>query len=123
MTLKFTSRSIDNPASHKSQCAVVAVGTGKSLKGAAKDYDKAAGGAIKQQLKLEDFSGKRGETSRLAGAGDASRLILVGIGDGKDFNRTAQLEFCRALARSLAATKASEATLFCDGLFVAFDVV
>ena len=116
MTLKFTARSIDNPASHKSQCAVVAVGTGKSLKGAAKDYDKAEGGVIKQQLKLEDFSGKRAETSRLAAAGAASRLLLIGIGDGKDFNRKAQLEFCQALARSLAATQATEATLFCDGL-------
>src|SRR5687767_8177074 len=61
----------------------------KPSSGILKDLDKLTGGQISAVIKSEEFKGEPGETLllRLAPKGKikASRLLLVGVGDKKEF--------------------------------------
>ena len=61
----------------------------KPTSGLLKDLDKASGGQVAAVIKSEEFKGESGETAlvRLSPKGKmkASRLLLVGVGDKKEF--------------------------------------
>ena len=61
----------------------------KVTAGVIKDLDKLTGGLIAAVIKNEEFKGDKGETALIRfvpkGKGKASRLLLVGVGDEKDF--------------------------------------
>src|SRR5258706_1480577 len=61
----------------------------KGTNGVLKDLDKVTGGLIAAVLKAEEFKGDVGETAlfRFAAKGSikASRLLLVGVGDKKEY--------------------------------------
>ena len=86
----------------------------KASSGLIKDLDKLTGGQISAVIKSEEFKGDAGETALLRltpkGKLKASRLLLVGLGDRKDFKPsdiaaaagTAARTLRKANARSIA---------------------
>ncbi|MEM1111158.1 MAG: leucyl aminopeptidase [Pseudomonadota bacterium] len=116
MSIKFSAKQIDVPGEQKTACAVLPVSTAARLKGAAADFDKLSGGALRKFIKLGDFGGKRGQHALLPAQGRADRLLLVGVGDVDKFDTKAQLEFCKTVQKALASTQATEAALFADSL-------
>lgn len=69
-----------------------------------KEVDRATGGALRQAAKLEDFSGKSGETIRVGVSGiGAKNVLLVGLGDGA---------FGEKEARALAVRAAGAASKY-----------
>jgi len=114
--LSITARSLDDAASATSQCAVLPIYAGKRLSGPAAQFDDASDGAIGAALKLGDFSGKRGQTLLLPGAGGARRILLLGCGDPKKFDRAAMRELCNKLWQALKGTQAADAMLHLSGL-------
>jgi leucyl aminopeptidase len=110
-TISFTARHIRDAASAGTQCAVVPVFTRKSLSAAAGQLDKASRGAISDILSLGDFSGKKGETRLMPGAGSAKRVLLVGCGDRGKFDRAAARAFTKGACSGIAATQAKDATI------------
>ncbi len=114
--LTFKARKIDDAATAKSQCAVLPLFEGKRLGGAARQLDKASGGAIRAALELGDFSGRKGQSLMLPGAGAAKRVLLLGCGDPKKFDRAAMRALCDKLWRALGTTRAADATLHLSAL-------
>lgn len=117
-SITFSARDIDDAGSASTQCAVVPIFNGGKLVAAANQLDKAAGGTIKSALELGDFSGKAGQTLMLPGAGGAKRLLLIGCGDAKKFDRSAAREFSQRVYIALNGTGAKDAILHIGDLQV-----
>ena len=70
-----------------------------------RNFDKMTGGLIASVMKEEDFKGKKGETALLRFSGDhgikAGRLLLVGVGDEKDYKAPNVAELSGAATRFL----------------------
>ncbi len=111
LAMTFTARDIKDVATAATQCAIVPLFQGVKLSGAALKLDKASSGAIKSALALGDFSAKSGEIVMLPGAGSRKRILLLGCGDAKKFDRAAARKFCQQLYRALEFTQATEAML------------
>jgi leucyl aminopeptidase len=109
--ISFTARSIENAAKARTQCTILPVFTKKSLSAAAAQIDEASDGSVSAALSLGDFSGKRGETHLLPGVGGSKRLLLIGCGDRRKFDREAAREFTRAVCRGIGATRARDAVI------------
>jgi leucyl aminopeptidase len=114
--ITFTARDVRDAATTKSQCAILPVFQGAKLAGAALKLDRASSGAIKAALALGDFSGKAGQNLLLPGAGSAKRILLLGCGEAKNFDRKAARTFSQHLYRALEHKQASEAMLHLAGL-------
>ncbi len=93
----------------------------KATSGTLKDFDKMTGGLIASVIKEEDFKGKKGETAllRFKGGGGvkASRLLLVGVGDKKDYKAPNVAELSGAATRFLRKRNISNFALLprCEG--------
>ncbi|MDZ7784859.1 MAG: leucyl aminopeptidase [Halioglobus sp.] len=109
--ISFSARKIPDAAARATQCAVLPMFSGEQLSPEALQLDEASGGAISALLKLGDFTGKKGETFFLPGAGSAKRILLVGCGKAKKFDRAAMRGFCDKFYEALKNTRATEATL------------
>ncbi|MCB1705385.1 MAG: leucyl aminopeptidase [Halioglobus sp.] len=109
--MTFTARDIKDVAAATTQCAILPLFHGEKLSGAALKLDKAANGAIRSALSLGDFSAKAGESLMLPGAGKSKRILLIGCGEAKTFNREAARKFCQQCYRALESTQAGEAML------------
>mgnify|MGYP003666923926 CR=1 FL=1 len=109
--MTFTARDVKDAATATTQCAIVPLFHGAKLSGAALKLDKASTGAIKAALALGDFSAKSGESLMLPGAGNSKRILLIGCGDVKKFDREAARKFCQQLYRALESKQATEAML------------
>jgi leucyl aminopeptidase len=116
--VKFSARKISDPANTTSQCAVLPLFSDGKLPASAAALDKASAGSIKAALELGDFEAKRGQTVTLPGAGKAKRLLLVGCGEKKKFDRAAAREIIEAIYAGLNGTSARDALLFSDHLKV-----
>ena len=116
--IKFTARKISDAATATSQCTVVPIFADGKLAGAAAALNKASGGAIKAALALGDFSGKSSQHSLLPGAGKSKRLLLVGCGEKKKFDRAAARSFAQTLSKAVAGTSATDALLLVEDLKV-----
>ncbi len=109
----ITFKAQQNPDAGKNAtaCVVVPVFTGKKLSGAAQQLDQLCGGALSAAIKLGDFSGKSGQKLQLPGAGKAQRIVLIGTGDAKKFDREAARTFTSTLYAAIIATQAKDATV------------
>jgi leucyl aminopeptidase len=86
----------------RTECAVVGVHDGGTLPPVAADLDRALGGRLARVIDQGDFAGRLGETLLLPdlGRGPAARVLLVGLGTAKNWNRRA---YRRALATATQA--------------------
>lgn len=109
--ISFSARSIADASAASSQCAIVPVFKGRKLSGTAAEIDKKLAGGISNALQLGDFSGKRGQTMLLTGAGKTQRVLLIGCGDTKTLKKEHAREVANALAKRLVAAKAADALL------------
>jgi leucyl aminopeptidase len=101
------------PEKKKTGCLVIGIWQGSTLTRGAQIADKASGGQITAVLKQGDHSGRSGTTlflHRLTGLG-AERVLLVGLGEQKDFGVTAFREAIRAASNALKALGAKDATI------------
>ena len=115
-TITFTARAITDPAVARSQCAILPMFHGERLTGAALTFDRASNGGIRTALELGDFSGRPGESLFLPGAGGARRILLLGCGSHRKFDRKAARKFCKTLFDALEHKQATEAMLHLAGL-------
>jgi leucyl aminopeptidase len=115
-TINFTARSISDLAATPTQCAVLPIFKDEKLSARARQLDRAASGAISAALKLGDFTGKAGETLMLPGAGKARRLLLIGCGEAKKFDREAARKFCQQMYSSLNGSQAGDVLVDVAGL-------
>jgi len=116
--LRFTCRSYKASEKLRSPCVILPMGpAGKSVKleGAAARLDGDSGGLLSRALASGDFKGAPGDVLLLHTAGDAARILLVGVGDKLD-DRDALRKAVTALARSLLASKAAEALFLASAL-------
>ena len=77
----------------------------KPSAGVLKDLDKLTGGLMAEVFKAEEFKGDAGQTALLRfapkGAVKASRLLLVGCGDAKDYKTSSAGNMCGTATRYL----------------------
>ena len=109
--MTFIARDVSDAAVATTQCAILPLFQNTKLTGAALQLDRASAGAIKAALALGDFSAKTGESLMLPGAGAAKRILLVGCGDSKKFDREAARKLSQLLSRALETKQATEAML------------
>jgi leucyl aminopeptidase len=76
-------------ARQRTACAIVGIHEGAAMTTAARDIDRASGGAIARLLRRGDFAGKTGEALPIVAAskGPAERILLVGLGPRGSFGR------------------------------------
>jgi leucyl aminopeptidase len=101
-----------SPESAKTGCVVLGIHSGKELTPAAKRVDQAARGALRKAL--GDLSGKTGSTLLLRGVPGvaAERVLLVGLGERKEFAESAYRDALRGAANALRELGAKDAALF-----------
>jgi len=101
-----------SPETVKTGCVVLGIHSGKELTPAAKRVDQAARGALRKAL--ADVSGKTGSTLLLRGLPGvaAERVLLVGLGERKEFGEGAYRDAVRGAANALRELGAKEAALF-----------
>ncbi len=91
--MTFIARDVSDAATATTQCAILPLFQNAKLTGAALQLDRASSGAIKAALALGDFSAKTGESLMLPGTGAAKRILLIGCGEAKKFDREAARKF------------------------------
>ena len=98
--------------SAKTGCVVLGIHAGQELTPAAKRVDQASKGALRKAL--GDLSGKTGSTLLLRSLPGvaAERVLLVGLGERKEFAEAAYRDAVRAAANALKELGATEAALF-----------
>ncbi len=101
-----------SPETAKAGCVVVGVHAGKDLTPAAKRLDQAARGALRRAL--DDLAGKAGSTLLLRALPGvaAERVLLVGLGERKEFSETTYRDAVRGVAAALKDLGAKDAALF-----------
>ena len=89
-------------ARQKTPCLVLGVFDKRKLSAPAEAIDQAAGGYLRTVLGKDDLDGEAGRTLMLYGVPGvaAERVLLVGCGKPKDFNRTA---YAKAIAAAVTA--------------------
>ena len=116
--IKFSSRKVSDASTATTGCAIIPLYSDSKLSGVAAILNKASGGAIKTALELGDFAGKSGQSAVLPGAGKAKRLLLVGCGEKKKFDRSGARSFVQALYKGINSTDAKDALLLLDDVSV-----
>jgi leucyl aminopeptidase len=115
--LNVAARKIRNPAATRTHCAILPLYSDADLgSGVAAQVDAALGGLIARSWKRGDFLGKRGSSCWLPGDERIQRVLLLGCGARKDFDRAAQVETFSALAGTLTESAAADAVLYLDDL-------
>ncbi len=101
-----------SPETAKTGCVVLGIHSGKELTPPAKRVDQAARGALRKAL--GDLSGKAGSTLLLRALPGvaAERVLLVGLGERKEFGEAAYRDAVRAAASALRELAARDAALF-----------
>jgi leucyl aminopeptidase len=110
------------PERAKTACMVLGVFKGATpaqgqLTPAARRADRAAGGALRALLAQGDLSGRAGSTALLRNVAGlaAARVMLVGLGDKKEFNETVFRNVVRGVANALKDLGVGDATLYLVG--------
>jgi leucyl aminopeptidase len=101
-----------SPESVKSACVVLGTHANQELTPAAKRVDQASRGALKKAL--GDLAAKAGSTLLLRGLPGvaAERVLLVAMGERKEFSENAFRESVRGAASALKDLEAKDAALF-----------
>jgi len=103
-----------SPERARTGCLVLGVHPGGTLTHAAQIADRAARGALREVLSKGDLSGKTGTTlllHRVAGLA-AERVLLVGLGEQKEFGAAAFRDAVRAIANALKELGAKDSVWF-----------
>ena len=110
-----------SPEKKKAGCLVLGVWKGGALTRAAQLADKASGGHLAAVIESGDLSARTGSTLLLHAVPGlaAERVLLVGLGDQKEFAETAFREAVRAASQALKSLGASDATIAFADLKVA----
>jgi len=108
--VEFSIKSIA-PERAKTGCLVLGVHTGGTLTRAAQRADRASRGALQGALAQGDLSGKAGSTLLLRGVAGlaAERVLLVGLGERKEFSESAYRDAVRGAANALKELGAKDA--------------
>ena len=108
--MEFSIKSLA-PERAKTGCLVLGVYQGGALTRAAQLADRAARGALRGALALGDLSGKPGSTLLLRGVAGlaAQRVLLVGLGERKEFGEQALRDAVRGAANALRELGAKDA--------------
>jgi leucyl aminopeptidase len=101
-----------SPESARTGCVVLGVHAGHELTPAAKRVDQAAKGALKKAL--GDLGARTGSTLLLRGLPGvaAERVLLVGLGERKDFAEAAYRDAVRGAASALRELGTKDAAMF-----------
>jgi leucyl aminopeptidase len=101
-----------SPESVKSGCVVLGIHSSQELTPAAKRVDQASRGALKNAL--GDLSGKTGSTLLLRGLPGvaAERVLLVGLGERREYSENAYRDAVRGAANALKDLGAKDAAFF-----------
>jgi leucyl aminopeptidase len=101
-----------SPETAKAGCVVVGVHSGRELTPAARRLDQAARGALRKAL--DDLTGKAGSTLLLRSLPGvaAQRVLLVGLGERKEFSEAVFRDAVRGAAAALRDLGAKDAALF-----------
>ena len=101
-----------SPETAKAGCIVVGIHPGRELTPPARRVDQAARGALRKAL--GDLSGKTGSTLLLRGLPGiaAERVLLVGLGERREFAEAQFRDAVRAAANALKELAAKNAALF-----------
>jgi len=102
------------PDTHRSACVAVGVFESRRLSPAANLLDRAAHGQISEFLRSGDMDGKVGSTRmlyRVRGVA-AERVMLVGLGQEKEFGEKQYRESVRAALNAIHNTGARDACLY-----------
>src|SRR6266481_6706217 len=107
-----------SPETAKTGCVVLGVYAEKELTPPARRVDQRSRGALRAAL--ADLSGKTGSTLLLRGLPNvaAERVLLVGLGEHKEFAEAAFRDAVRAAAAALKDLGAKDAALFLADLKV-----
>ncbi len=110
-----------SPEKKKTGCLVLGVWQGAVLTRAAQRADKAAAGRLAAVLRHGDLSGRTGSTLLLHAVSGiaAERVLLVGLGEQKEYGETAFRDAIRACAGALKNLGATDAVLAFVNLKVA----
>ena len=110
-----------SPEKKKTGCLVLGIWQGAALTRAAQFADKASAGHIASVLRHGDLSGRGGSTLLLHTVPGlaAERVLLVGLGEQKEFGEPAFREAIRTAAGALRSLGAKDATLAFADLKVA----
>ena len=101
-----------SPETVKTGCVVLGVHSSQELTPAARRVDQAAKGALRKALgDLADRAGSTLLLRALPGVA-AERVLLVGLGERKEYSEAAYRDALRAAARALRDLGAKEAALF-----------
>ena len=103
-----------NAANHKTELAIVAVYQGGELSSAAKALDKDAGGAISKVLEHGDIKADMGDLLLLTQTEGLAcgRILLVGCGDRKQFDRKQFRKATQGAFKWLAGRPYKQATSY-----------
>ncbi len=115
-SISITARMLRDGGSAKTQCAILPVFTGGKLSEIGTQLDSALGGVIQAALAMGDFSGAQGKTLLLPGSTDVKRVLLVGLGDRRKFDRAAQRAFSDTAGKALKQTEARDALALLNDL-------
>ena len=98
-------------ASQKTSCLILGVFEKHKLSGPAETVDKVSGGHLRDILRKGDLDGKTGRTLMLYGVPGVSceRVLLVGCGKRKDFDRRVYGRAIAAAVSLLNETRTTEA--------------
>jgi leucyl aminopeptidase len=101
-------------ARQRTACAIVGIHERATMTAAARELDRAGGGAIARLLRRGDFSGKTGEVLPVVATrrGPAERLLLVGLGPRGSYGRKAYRRAVFAATQWLAKSGAGNAMLY-----------
>ncbi len=124
--MQLSGKAISNPEQLRSACIIVGVtpyaSTTKSggLSGAAKQLDKAAGGAITKLLKRGDIKGDWAQTLLLPALTGikAERVLLIGLGDGGAVSESDYRKLVQAVLNATIECKVDEAHWLLEGIKV-----
>ena len=97
-------------------CLILGVFEGGELSGEARAVDSACGGRLKKLLDRGDFAGRMGDTllvTDLPGLG-ASRVLLVGLGTKKQFQRKSWRRACQSALAAISRTRIASCAVAID---------
>lgn len=103
------------PRATDNACQLLFLFADGRLKGAARKLDKDAGGQLKALYDSADFKGKKAETLLLHAlpGSSVSRVLLIGLGERKDFDANAWRAASKAASKALLGTPATLAISDC----------
>jgi leucyl aminopeptidase len=102
-----------NPAAARAECLIIGIFDDDDLPAGARKVNSAAGGRLRQLYARGDLSGRLGDTQLLPDTPGlkAARLLVVGLGARKNYDRRAWRKAVTAALAAVLRTRAASAAL------------